>query len=84
MSLKFKEIASGWKNYIFPSEKHQELAKVRAEICAQCPSAKKGTWTEALPDKTLKKVKGMKCKECGCPLSAKTRSVDSKCPLKKW
>ncbi len=24
------------------------------------------------------------CKECGCPLPAKTRSEYSKCPLSKW
>ena len=24
------------------------------------------------------------CKKCGCPLIAKTRSVKSTCPLKKW
>jgi len=25
-----------------------------------------------------------RCKKCGCPLIAKTRSMDSDCPLKKW
>ncbi len=25
-----------------------------------------------------------KCKKCGCPLIAKTRSMQSHCPLKKW
>lgn len=24
------------------------------------------------------------CQECGCPLVAKTRSPESKCPMKKW
>jgi len=24
------------------------------------------------------------CKKCGCPLAAKTRSLESTCPLKKW
>ena len=27
---------------------------------------------------------GKKCGECGCPLSAKVRSLKSKCPLNKW
>jgi len=25
-----------------------------------------------------------RCKQCGCPLVAKTRSMQSHCPLKKW
>ena len=25
-----------------------------------------------------------RCKKCGCPLIAKTRSMESHCPLKKW
>ena len=25
-----------------------------------------------------------RCKKCGCPLVAKTRSTHSECPLKKW
>ena len=25
-----------------------------------------------------------RCKKCGCPLVAKTRSMQSSCPLKKW
>lgn len=28
--------------------------------------------------------KGKKCGQCGCILSAKTRSMDSKCPVNKW
>jgi|TARA_X000001388_G_C2194051_1_gene108672 hypothetical protein len=25
-----------------------------------------------------------RCRKCGCPLVAKTRSMQSHCPLKKW
>ena len=25
-----------------------------------------------------------RCKKCGCPLIAKTRAMQSHCPLKKW
>ena len=25
-----------------------------------------------------------RCKKCGCPLVAKTRSMQSHCPIKKW
>lgn len=28
--------------------------------------------------------KNNKCKKCGCPLIAKTRSKNSKCPEGKW
>jgi hypothetical protein len=29
-------------------------------------------------------VKGMTCGKCGCILSAKVRSMKSKCPIDKW
>jgi len=43
----------------------------KASICAGCPEAEK--------------ILGvLKCNACGCPLIAKTRSMDSKCPKGKW
>lgn len=79
-----KAILEGWKNYIFPSKETEEKAKARAEICAVCPHAKKGTYQKMMPDYTLKEVKGMKCDLCGCPLSTLLRQEQEKCKLKKW
>jgi len=80
------EIVSGWKNVIFPSKEIEELARVRARICSDCPFAdlhfkfKKFSPKE----KALKDIKGLGCTKCGCPLSSKVRSVMSSCPEKKW
>lgn len=64
---KFDEIKEGWKNYMFPNEKVEQIAKKRASICSDCDQNGFGV-----------------CKACGCPLAAKTRSPESKCPLNKW
>lgn len=62
------EIYDGWKNYVFPSPEVEEIAKKRIEICVSCEF-----FTER---KT--------CQKCGCFMPAKTRSVKSSCPIKKW
>jgi len=68
---KLEEILSGWKNLIKKDPLVEIEAKRRAKICSDCPSARV-------------KVGVLKCNECGCPLAAKTRSMGSECPLKKW
>lgn len=75
---------NGWKNYLFADNKIEQLAHDRAQVCADCPSAVYGTYEKLMKDFTLKEVQGMKCKECGCPLSTKLRAEDEECPLKKW
>lgn len=82
---KFQEIANGWKNVVFKSPAVEELARVRAEICSECPHAVPATWLEGLGDK-IEQIKGRKCNLCGCPLSAATRSVGKSCPHNppKW
>jgi len=62
------EIYDGWKNYIFPNPQIKEIAKKRANICVSCDKLRK--------NKT--------CKLCGCYVPAKTRSIKSICPIKKW
>lgn len=65
---KFNEIVSGWKNYIFKNKEIENIAKERLKTCLSCDKI------------TLKN----KCSVCGCYVPAKVRSLNSKCPNKKW
>lgn len=80
--MDIKAILTGWKNFIDKSEVVEEKAKERAAICAACPYAKQGKLLTFVKD-TLKEVQGAYCEKCGCPLSAKIRSIDI-CPIDKW
>lgn len=80
----FKNIVAGFTGLAFPNEKVEALAKRRAEICAECPSAVESGLYTAVIDKRTTKIQGMKCNECGCNLSAKVRSTNDYCPLGKW
>lgn len=76
---KFKNIYEGWKNHLFPAAKLKELIKEvsdeRLSICRVCP-------VNSIFDKIAWPVEH--CTECGCVLSAKTKSFSSECPLGKW
>jgi len=78
--VQISNIIKGWLNVFknITTEEH----KRRANICKNCDSSIYSSYLDFINDE-LKEVKGMKCKECGCPLIAKIRS-DSNCPLKKW
>ena len=70
---KAKEIADGYKNLIksklgLSSEEEEKVFKARREICDAC-------FFKSAMDRCLK---------CGCPLSAKTRSLTSECPEELW
>jgi hypothetical protein len=70
---RFKEIVNGYKNLVksklgLSSEKDEEIFKARRTICNACPH------TSALD----------RCLKCGCPLSAKTRSLTTNCPEGNW
>ena len=82
--MKLKAILKGWENYIFTNPEVEAKAKERAKICAECPMAKMGTYQRLMRDYTLKEVKGMKCKVCGCPLSTLLRQDKKGCELNKW
>lgn len=82
--IKLKAILKGWKNYIFTNPEVEAKAKERAKICAECPMAKRGTYQKLMPDYSLRNVKGMKCKVCGCPLSTLLRQYEKGCELNKW
>ena len=54
----------------------------RSEICKACPMSEHSKFLNLIGDELIE-TKGMVCKMCGCPLSAKIRSEDT-CPLGKW
>lgn len=87
-----KQIIEGWSNYWFDNQEVKELAEKRASICAECPlnvnnvcsKSKNGFVKETFVYNEELRVKGSIQIGCGCPLSAKTRSPESKCPLNNW
>jgi hypothetical protein len=87
-----KEIYDGWKNDLFPSPEIEALAKERAEMCALCTLNINNTCSLNVSGPAVKdfeykeefRIKGRTYSGCGCPLSKKTRSPESKCPLGKW
>lgn len=70
------QIFEGWKNLIFEDPEVEKVALPRLEICAKCPIR-----TNGICDST-KSINGTK--GCGCPLKAKVRSLNSKCPRGLW
>lgn len=82
----FESIVTGFKNYTFKSETVEELATVRAKICAECPHANPKYKFKLFKDKANKEIEGLGCNICGCLLSAKVRSPLESCPdnPKRW
>lgn len=89
---KYKEIYEGWKNDMFPTSEILVMAEPRANICSSCPLNINNVCSpnqSGLAVKTFEyqeelRHEGKVYKGCGCPLSKKTKSPDSKCPLGKW
>jgi hypothetical protein len=89
---KLREIKDGWLNHWFDNKNVKELADKRAEICADCPlnvnnicsRNKQGIVKETFVYNEQLRVKGSIQSGCGCPLSQKTKSPDSKCPINAW
>lgn len=70
---KAKEIANGYGNLLksklgLSSEEDEKVFSARREICNACDHR------SALD----------RCLKCGCPLSAKTRSLITNCPEGNW
>ena len=77
LEKKIEEIVIGWKNYIFPSDKIEQIAKLRVPICATCIHK----------EYIFKKSRRVPyCELCKCPIHAKVRNPDSVCPADppKW
>lgn len=71
-------ILAGVLNYVLKTEHVESVAKIRMDICRECP---------------LIDLKGNKCfapgtqpccGSCGCSLEFKTRSLEDSCPEGKW
>lgn len=78
-----KEIVAGWSNFIFPSAEIEAEARKRAKVCSKCDHAVTGSIMRFVGD-DIECIEGLVCDLCDCPLSAKTRSMDSKCEAGKW
>ena len=72
---KFEEVTTGFTNLMLGKE--QELADSRSKICNDCTISNNGFCSKDLC------IEGKGC-GCGCLLSAKQRSPNSKCPIGLW
>ena len=82
----YKDIVDGFSYMVVKDSEVEKVAKERAKKCAVCPHAdyiNKNKKTVVVGDNVYS-VKSMKCKVCGCALSAKVRSMDSECPRGFW
>ena len=70
---KFKEIAEGWANYVL--KKQNIISELRMKICNSC---------EHISTKHKTNRPDVHCVKCGCTLAAKTRSLESECPIGLW
>jgi len=71
------QMAEGYYNLMkkgvgVANEEVEQLAALRMDQCNTCENNGRPT------------LVGGKCTLCGCLMSAKTRSLNAKCPLKKW
>jgi hypothetical protein len=90
--VKLKEIISGWSNDIHATPEILEMAAKRAEICAKCPlnvdnvcsTSKEGLAVKDFEYYDEQRLRGKTYSGCGCPLSKKTKSPTSKCPIGNW
>lgn len=81
--LDFNNIINGWHNFLSKSEVTETLAQERAKECLKCEDKSKAILLAFVKD-NFKEVEGFKCNLCNCPLSAKIRSINEKCPKKLW
>ena len=72
------KIIEGLKNKVFKKEHVEEIYVERMAICEECPSFDVEGTNCTVPGT------GPCCKECGCSMSLKGRSLASSCPLDKW
>ena len=57
--------------------------RVRAGICGECEFKDTSILFMKFPETKYPKIRGRKCKQCGCILSLKIRSKSS-CPINRW
>lgn len=67
-----EEIIKGWSNLIYRNPEIEQVAVIRAQKCENCDQL------------SIIATYYLYCKQCGCYIPAKIRSLGSTCPLKKW
>ncbi len=72
------KILEGIKNNIFRNEHIEDIANQRLEICKECNSWDTDGKSCVIPGTAPC------CKECGCKMSFKARSLSAECDLGKW
>jgi len=76
--MEFSKIYEGWRNTLFPPNEIKEfidrVSTERLAECKKCPF-------NSTPNKT--KIYSY-CRDCGCPLIQKSKSLSSECPQKHW
>lgn len=76
-------VINAWGNFIINNEEANIRAKKRANICKDCVFIKEHPLLNIIKDNEIPEISGKYCKDCGCPLSAKTRST-TECNLGYW
>ena len=72
------QILEGIKNNIFKRKHVEEIAAKRLELCKACD------FLDLKGDSCIVPSTQPCCKECGCSLKLKVRSLSSFCPINKW
>ena len=81
-----KHVIEGIANTMFVKEEVEKLAEVRYSICKACPRLStnvKNNNTEPGKYYSVKRP-DEHCTSCACNIHAKTRSLHTSCPEKKW
>lgn len=76
--MEISHILEGWRNHLFPPAKLKNFIKETSDsrlgICEPCDF-----------NSSQGKIKGSSyCKNCGCPLIQKSKSLKSSCPIGRW
>ena len=71
-------ILEGIKNRIFTRDDVEEIAKIRWDICTRCRNFDTIGHSCAVPGTAPC------CKDCGCILNLKVRSMSASCPIGEW
>lgn len=77
------DIVRSWNKASGDDPEDHTLASIRASICLECPSLTKNNSIINLLISKDNPLQGLKCNECGCPISKKIYSQFG-CPIDKW
>ena len=78
-----KNIIDGWYYVLIKDPEIEALAKEKAKHCKGCKHAVTKKILKFVNKKNLE-VEDRVCDLCDCPLIAKLRSPNEKCPINLW